>query len=361
MDEQFLNTFEDLLETQEISTETQEEVQTPEEETVTTETENVDDTREESNDTPDYADNAIYRFLQERGIKDPSKIQFTNEDDTVEELDFNSLSTEEQLEVLKEITDPGLSEDEIQTINYLRKNNVSLQQVLNAYAEKRLQDYLNEHPEDVHQKHYSIDDYTDDELFIADLKQRYPNFSDEELVEELESAKTNEDIFNRKIEILRNTYKANEDQAEAERQQQEQQQIEDFRNNLAEAASRFNEIQLDYTDDKSDSLVIGEDDKEQMMSFILDQDSEGKSALIKALEDPDQLIELAWLYTQGPKALSELSKYWKGLLATERAENKKLQAKLDKALKTTTTIVPKTEKQENTENKGSMWDDSGLI
>ena len=320
------------------------------------------ETTEESSKEPDYSDNSIYLFLQERGIKDPSKLRITNEDDTEEEIDFNSLSTEEQLEVLKQVTDPGLTQDEINTINYLRQNNASFEQVIDYWAQKRLEEYLNQHPEDVRQKTYEIDDYSNDDLYLIDLKRRYPDLTDEELAAELDAAKENEELFNKKADILRNAFKAEEDQAEAARVQQEQQQVEDLRNNLMNAASRFNEVQLDYTDDKSDSLVIDEEDKQQMMSYILDQDSEGKSQLIKDLEDPDRLIEIAWFSTQGPKVLSELSKYWKGLLANERAENKKLQAKLDKASKVNNSTVVSLPREESIKNhEGSIWDNSGLI
>ena len=303
----------------------------------------------------------IYTFLKERGIDDPSKIQFTNEDESVEELDFNSLSKEEQLEVLRMVTDPGLTEAEINTINYLRQNNATLEQVVDYFAQKRLDDYLKENPDKVHQKVYSIDEYTDDDLYIYDLKQRYPDFTDEELNNELEKAKEDEELFKRKTEIIRNTFKQQEDQAEQARIEQEQQQVEDLRNNLMNAAGRFNEIQLDYTDDESDSLIIDDADKTEMMSYILDQDSDGKSQLVKDLEDPDRLIELAWFATQGPKMMSELSKHWKKQLGEARAEIKKLQSQLDKKdNKTSTFVVPPTKTEEPKAYK-SAWDNSGLI
>lgn len=339
-------------------------VETPEvEETPVEETPEdlIENASEEEETTPDYSDNSLYRFLQERGVKDPSKLQFTNEDNTVEEIDFSSLSTEEQLDILKQVTDPGLTDNEINTINYLRQNNVTLEQVVDYFAQQRLEQYLSQHPEAIHQKTYTIDDYSDDDLFLVDLKSRYPDFTDEELLNELESAKSNEELFKKKAEVLRNSYKEQEDQAEAERIQLEQQQVEDLRNNLRYAANQFNEIQLDYTDNESDSLIIDEEDKQQMMSYILDQDSEGKSQLIRDLEDPDRLIELAWFSTQGPKVLSELSQYWKGLLANERAENKKLQAKIDKLTKTNTSTVVSVQKSNKLSNEKSVWDDSGLI
>ena len=170
---------------------------------------------------------------------------------------------------------------------------MSMAQVMEAYAQQKLDAYLNEHPEDVHQKVYAIDDYTDDDLYLVDLKRRYPDFTDEEILSKLDEAKKNETLFQKETEILRNAYKAQEDQAEAERVQLEQQQAEDLRNNLIAAASNFNEVQLDYTDDESDSLVIEDEDKQQMISYILDQDADGKSQLVKDLENPDTLIELA--------------------------------------------------------------------
>lgn len=359
--EQILNeNFDSLLDDD--ASENQE-VQTEDESIANESISNVEETVEDQTETKnDENESSIYMFLKERGITDPSKIQITNEDETVEEFDFNSLSKEDQLEVLRSITDPGLTDNEINTINYLRQNNATLEQVVEYFAQKRLDDYLKENPDKVHQKVYSIDDYTDDDLYIYDLKTRYPDFTDEELNNELDKAKEDEELFKRKTEMIRNTFKEQEDQAEQARIEQEQQQVEDLRNNLMNAAGRFNEVQLDYTDDESDSLIIDNEDKMEMMSYILDQDNEGKSQLVKDLEDPDRLIELAWFATQGPKMMSELSKHWKKQLSDARAENKKLQNQLDKLKnKTSTFVVPPTKKEEPNKDYSSAWDNSGLI
>ena len=58
-------------------------------------------------------DDAMSAFLKSRGIADPTKIQFENENGEIEDVDFNSLSREEQLTMLQELTDPGLSEHEV--------------------------------------------------------------------------------------------------------------------------------------------------------------------------------------------------------------------------------------------------------
>lgn len=306
--------------------------------------------QDEPTGTPDYTGDVMYSFLQARGLKDPGKFQISDEDGNVEEVDFKTLTPEEQLEILNELTDPGLTEEEINTVNFLRKNGLNMQEAMNAYAQQYLNNYLQQNPDQVKQKNYEIDDYSDDDLYIVDLKRRYPDFTDEEILAKLDSAKENEDLYKKETEILRNTYKEQEDLAEQDRVQAEQQAAEDLRNNLINAASAFNEVQLDYTDANSDSLVIEDSDKQKMISYILDKDTNGKSQLVKDLENPDALIELAWLRTQGAEVLSNVTQYWKGILAEERAENKKLRSQLEKVNKkdsNPTVIVPKKNDKRN--------------
>ena len=100
----------------------------------------------------------ISRYLREYGIEDSSKIKYENENGETEEVDFNSLDDDEKLDILKSLADPGLSEDEKSTINYLRKNKMNFSQVIDYFANKRLEEYLQEHPEDVKQPTYQIDD-----------------------------------------------------------------------------------------------------------------------------------------------------------------------------------------------------------
>lgn len=59
----------------------------------------------------------ISNFLYEYGIDDPTKMKFSNENGEIEEIDFHSLSHEEQLEILRNLTDSGLSDREIDELN----------------------------------------------------------------------------------------------------------------------------------------------------------------------------------------------------------------------------------------------------
>lgn len=254
-------------------------------------------------------ENVIDMFLKDRGIVDPTKIQFENENGEIENIDFSSLDKDEQLNILKELTNPGLSDHEIDVVNYLRKNKVSFNEVIDYFANQRLQEYLNENPDAVHPKHYSIDEYTDEDLYLADLKSKYPSFTDDELISKLNIAKSDENLFSKEVEILRENYKAEEDRAKQEAEYAEQQEYESLKTNLINAAGAFSEISLDVSDPQSDSLVIEDSDRNQILAYLLNQDKDGKSQFVKDIENPDTLIELAWYRINGQTTLSGVTQY----------------------------------------------------
>lgn len=287
-----------------------------------------DDDDSQSPDEDD--DNIFHQFLRERGISDPSKIQFENEDGEIEEYSFDSLDKETQLTMLRELTDPGLSDHEKEVITYLRKNNATLPQVVDYFAEQRLQEYLAQNPEAVHSQVYSIDEYSDDELYLADLKVKYPSFTDEELASKLENAKSNEELYNKEVTDLRNAYKEAEDRDREYAAQREKQEYEDMTNNLAIAATNFTEISLDAADPESDSLIIEDSDRRDIMRYLLEQDKDGKSWFVKDLENPSALIKLAYYMLKGDETISGVTQYWKDTLKSERKEIAKLKKEIEK-------------------------------
>ncbi len=313
---------------------------------------------EKSVETEEVEDDAMTAFLKTKGIADPTKIQFENESGEIEDVDFNSLSREEQLTMLQELTAPDLSEHEVGVINYLRQNRVTFDQVIDYFANQRLEEYLNAHPEDVHQQSYTIDDYSDDELYLADMKSKYPSFSDEELLSKLNIAKSDEDLFKKEVDVLRESYKAQEDQMLKDAELAEQQQYEDLQNNLLQAVSNFNEISLDTADVNSDSLVIEDADKHQMLAYLLNQDKDGKSQFVKDIENPATLIELAWYRTQGRNVIDGISQYWKDVLKSERKKIASLEKQLENT-KSNKTVIASKETKTNSPGRGLNWD--GLI
>lgn len=306
-----------------------------------------------------------HQYLKDMGIEDSKAIQFENEEGEIETVDFDTLDRETQLTMLKELSNPGLSDHEIEVVNYLRRNNASFDDVIDYFAEQRLQEYLNENPDQVHQKKYSVDEYTNDELYLADLKNKYPGLTDEELLSELDTAKLNEELFNKKADVIRQRYKEQEERAQQEQEVAEQQRYEDLQQNIVNAVLNFKEISIDPDPESEDwrGLEIEDGDRQQILAYLLDQDQEGKSQLVKDIEDPNELIKLSWYKLYGDETFKHITTYWKGLLKDARRENAKLTKQIEKYKNGTNTVVTPTPGKKNTSltNKGISlgdgWDD----
>ena len=320
-----------------------------------------EDENNESHDSGDF----LHNFLKEKGIEDPSKLQWEDENGEITDVDFDSLSDEDKLNVLNSLSDPGLSQHEIDVVNYLRQNGVTFNQVIDYFSKKAVDDYIAQNPDSVPTKTYTIDDYTDEELYLADLKSKYPDFTDEELTSKLNSAKSNEELFKKEVNALRTEYKNEEDAQVEAQKQKEQQDYDNLVNNLQNILGNFNEVVLDSTDPESDVLEIEDSDKEQVLAYLLNQDTDGKSQLVKDLENPTTLIELAWLRTQGRALIDNSTRYWKDLLKQERKEKAKLEKELEsyRTRESQSVVVPKPPKSNNSNEKdiptfGSVWDNN---
>lgn len=301
-------------------------------------------------------DSIIAEYLKSYGISDPSKIQFENDEGGVDEVDFNTLSKEEQLTMLKELGDPGYTDYERDVINWMRSNNMDLESIVNYYSQQAVQNYINSQtpPE----RSYSIDEYSDDELYMADMKARFPDFTDEEIEDKLASAKLNEETFKKEVDSLRSYYKAEEDAQAEEAQAQEQQQYEALQRSVLDAASNFQQVLLDSDDPNGDALEIEDSDRQQMLSYLLEPGVDGISQFSKDLSDPAALIELAWLRTNGRNTINGISQYWKKELATTRRELAKAKKELEKYTKDNTSVVVSKVKSPKKEvrNVNDLWD-----
>ena len=301
--------------------------------------------------------NFVKDYLRMHGIADSSKIQMQNDDGNIEEVDFDSLSEEEKLNIFKDLSDPGYSDYERSVIDYLRRNNATLDDVAAYFKQQGINEYLSEHPEDVHQRVYSIDEYTDDEVYLADLHNKYPNFTDEELYAKLDAAKVNEELFNKEVASIRETQKAYEEEQEQQARAMEEQSYQELQNNLQNAMRNFIQIDLDPEDTSADalSLDVSDDDRNLIMRYLLEKGKDGKSQLVRDLEDPQALIELAYYRTKERDNLTNLTRYWKNELATERKEKAKLQKEIDKLKgKGNSSVVPPAKKQNGTKPRTIM-------
>lgn len=314
---------------------------------------------EEIEDNKNEEEDLLTSYLKSRGIKDPTKIQFENDEGGIDEVDFKTLPKEEQLTMLQELAGTDYTDYEKSVINYLRVNNTDLQGVIEYFQNKAIEDYLAQNPNSTPEKSYRIDDYNDEELYLADLAAKFPDFTEDELNAKLESAKLNEELFKKEVDTLRTFYKSEEDRQAQEAQEKEQQEYQNLQNTLLDAVGKFNEIVLDTTDPQSDSLEIEDSDKQMMLDYLLAADKDGQSQFDKDLSDPYALIELAWLRTHGRDTITGISQYWKKELADTRKELAKAKKELEKYTnkedRTNVTVKPKTQRTQP-RTIAELWD-----
>lgn len=257
--------------------------------TTTTQTEPAN-TEDPSLSTVPKNEDFLISFLSEYGLKD-GKVLYENEDGNTDTVDFNDLDSEEKLNILKELTTPNLTKDEIDVINYLRSNNKTIQDVIEYYSQKAVNDYIESNGPI--EKQYSVDEYSDDDLYVADLKAKYPDMSDEDIKSDLEIAKENEELFKKKVDIIRKQYKAQEEEKAQEAVKAQEEEYNNFKTSIEDRLADFNEISMDYKDSKSDSLEISDSEKGEIYRYILDVDENGVTQFLKDLNSPEKLVELA--------------------------------------------------------------------
>jgi hypothetical protein len=286
----------------------------------------------------------IVSLLKDKGIN-PEAIKFENEAGEIEEKSFNELSREEQLQILNydESDDNfGLAEDEVSLINELRASNLSADEYKKYIAQQAIQEYLDSNQEDT--PVYEIDSIPDDELYLIDLKAKVPELTEEDASAELELAKQNEALYQKKVQGIRNEYKKKEEllaqQEEEEQRLAAEKAAQEFEDTIVAAIQENDTIDLGES-----SLTLSEDDMNEIASFILDSDVAGVRHIAKALNDPKTLVGMVWYALKGQEAFSQITDYYKQKIteASKYNYNKGFEdAKGGKAPNAAKTVVKKT-------------------
>lgn len=258
-------------------------------------------------------DEIINTLLREKGINDPSKIKFEGDNEQVEERAWKDLTSEEKLNILRQSTveeheDNDLTDDEIDFLNELRKNNLTPQQYIS-----QLRDSMVSEPEPA----YTVDELTDDDLYVLDLQARVEGITEEQLQKSLENAKQDEALFAKQMEGIRKEYKDLEDQNRQQQellaQQQQEEQFNQFAQTISEQIDNLNTIGgLD--------VELEQDDKEELAAFILGRDEAGVSNLGKALNDPESLVLMAWYALNGDRMIDDITTMYKDAIKKARQD-----------------------------------------
>ena len=272
------------------------------------------DFNEEPKESPDL----ISKLLEARGIN-PQKIQIYDEDDKLTEVPFSELSDDEKFEILSMDNSQSVmpTDDELEILNYLRKNGMSLKDFAEWQKQVGVQEYMaNQQP------HSEIDDYSDDEIIAYDFIQRFGDqMTDEEIDTEIERLKTDEEAYKKRVDLLRATYKS---EAEAQAKLYEEQEKSQAEANMAAFRSAY--IDSAKTLDDIQGISLDDNDKEELLQFVLTKDVANRTGFSKAMDDPANVLKMAWFLLHGEESFDATVDYFKKEIAKRDKTNKQPRA-----------------------------------
>lgn len=263
-------------------------------------------------------DDFIDQILKSKGIEDKSKIKFENESGEVEEVDWNSLSNEDKINIFNSSTaegqdNNGLDEAETDLINTIRQSKLTPAEYLQKIEKDGVDRYLSNQ-----QSEYLVDQYSDDELFVADLMSRLDDISEEEAREALEKAKSNEILFAKQIGALRKEYRTieeeNQKQEKLEKEYEAQEQFDRFKSSVEKEINSL-------TNFSGYDLNLDDDDKQELYEFLTGVDAAGNNHFAKALSDPATLVKAALLVLNGEQMFKDITDYFQKEITNVRKES----------------------------------------
>lgn len=267
---------------------------------------NPDNPSDDAGGNPNNPDNPedmdlTTEILKIRGIADPSKIKFEDESGAVVERDWNSLSREEQLNIIADNSDPerDLDDAEITLINTIRESRLSPEDYI-----AKLQQDAKAALESQYQPTYKVDEIDDDNLYALDIMRKVgaENITEEELQSRVDQAKENPTLYKKEVEALRTTYKQLEDQMQYQKQQeaaaQQEAAYQDFANSILSEIDGFNT--------SSEVFELDTEDKNELANFILTRDEDGLTDFGKVLNNPKTFTTVALWYLKGNALMNEM-------------------------------------------------------
>lgn len=235
--------------------------------------------------------------LRLKGITDPGKIKFEDETGAIVERAWDSLSREEQINILidQEVEQQDFDDSELQLINTIRESGMT--------PDEYIQSLL---PETEPTKRYKVDDLSDDEVYALDLLHKVgSDISDEEINQALELAKQNEGLFEKTVEGLRKEYIRLQEDEEAQIANEKAAREEAAYNRFADSIKG----QIKELDSfAGQPLQLSDDDIEDLSSFMLEIDDQGLSAFGRAMNDPALFTKAAFWILNEDKIVEELNK-----------------------------------------------------
>jgi len=251
--------------------------------------------------------NGVELFLSDFGVKG-GMIEFEGG----RSAHFSSLPATEQEEVLKSLTQGAipsveekynLDEDEITLLNaYRESGDPDIGNFLNNIVDERMSTYMQKEQELA----VDYDGVQEDDLFIFHLKSSHPDFSDDQIADELVKAK---DLitYSDTVSAIRDSYKSKQSMAI---QQAKSAEGAEFNN---EVEAQRTEI-VSYVEDITDiaGAQINDEIKEYLLTDMMELNDNNDPILMeKIFSSPESMFKANWFLTYGEDYIGNLNDYWK--------------------------------------------------
>ncbi len=264
-------------------------------------------------------------LLKQKGIEDSTKVLYENDKGEVEEVDFYKLPYEDQINILSnaEENDPGLTEEDLFYIQQARENNISLTDLIKYYQNQSIEEYNKNQ-----QASYIVADYSDEELYVLDMKAKLgDSITDEEILTQLEKELEIPEIFKKKVDNLRKEYIALE---EAEKAETANALNEDKNASFKQFGDQISSL-VDIVEDVG-GVTLEDTDKNDILKFMLERDVNGATEFQKQMNDPENMFLAAWAILKAEDTFDVLKGHYEELLKNSK---KTQPVKTDKGTQTT--------------------------
>lgn len=282
----------------------------------------------------------IEDLLKTIGIVDQSKVLYEDETGNTVELDFYDLPREDQISILSNSNaQPELSEEDLYYIQQAKENDISLTELIKFYQNKSIEEYTQSQQQD-----YTVANYSDEQLYALDMKSKFGDaITEDEIMAALSKELELPEIFKKKVDKLREDYIQIE---EAERASIAQ-SIED------QKTANFNEFQTTistFVESVEDvgGIVLEDDDKNDILSFMLQKDVNGVTGFQKQMNDPENIFLAAWAILKAEDSFDILKSHYEGLLKNSKKNTQQVQK--DKGTQVSTVVKPQEQRYQRIED-----------
>ncbi|MCK5788535.1 MAG: hypothetical protein KAH32_06030 [Chlamydiia bacterium] len=229
-----------------------------------------------------------------------------------EEVNFYDLNTEEQYNILQELStnarpdieeEYDLDSDEIHLLNDVRNSGLSIEEYIGSLINDQVEKNL------LLRDAVSVDyeEMPADAIYLKWLHDINPEMEQEEAIDTLEEMKKNPTVFNGQVNSIRGQYRQSQ-------QVQENDMIEKERSEQSDLveADRYEIVRAVENLDSISGAEITPDMKNEVLHSLLEINDQGDPLIMEEMfSDPEKLFKAAWFIKYGEGYMDNVDRFWR--------------------------------------------------